>query len=58
MALLLTRGSKAKPPVPQRLAALPYQLYGFRNNSGTLAIFTAIRRASSRVFTATLGQVI
>jgi hypothetical protein len=31
------------------LAALLFELYGFRNNSGSLAIFAAIRRASSLV---------
>jgi hypothetical protein len=28
---------------------LLFELYGFRNSSGSLAIFTAIRRASSLV---------
>jgi hypothetical protein len=31
------------------LAALLFELYGFRNNSGSLAIFAAIRRALSLV---------
>jgi len=35
-------------PYTHELAALLFQLYGFRNRSGSLAIFTAIRRASSR----------
>jgi hypothetical protein len=31
------------------LAALLFELYGFRNSSGSLAIFAAIRRASSQL---------
>jgi hypothetical protein len=29
---------KAEPLVPQRLAALLFELYGFRNSSGSLAV--------------------
>jgi hypothetical protein len=37
----------AGSPYTYELAALLFQLYGFRNRSGSLTIFTAIRRASS-----------
>jgi hypothetical protein len=41
-------GDKAKPLVLIReLAALLFELYGFRNSSGNFAMFAAIRRASS-----------
>jgi hypothetical protein len=40
---------KAKPLVPKSPAALLYALYRFSNNSGNLAIFAAILRASSSV---------
>jgi hypothetical protein len=43
-------GDKAKPSVTHHPAALLFERYGSRNNSGSLAIFAAIRRASSHGF--------